>query len=249
MWNEIKTPIIIAHRGDSAHAPENTLFAFQAAVKKGAEAVEFDVKLSQDGQVVVIHDQTVDRTTNGQGDVRHLSLAQLKQLDAGVLYKDQYPPERIPTLDEVFESVGDRLHMNVELTNYATPRDDLVEKVCTLVRRHQMQGRILFSSFFLRNLRQAQARLPEVPCGLLAWKGLLGLPARTLGWQRNLYALHPHVTDVTASLVTRLHAAGMRLNTWTVNAVPEMERLLGLGVDGIFTDDPASLARVLGRQT
>jgi glycerophosphoryl diester phosphodiesterase len=249
MWNEIKTPIIIAHRGDSAHAPENTLAAFQSAVKKGAEAVEFDVKLSQDGQVIVIHDQTVDRTTDGQGDVRHLSLAQLKQLDADILFKGQYPAERIPTLDEVFEAVGTHLHMNVELTNYATPADDLVEKVCTLVRGHQMQARVLFSSFFPRNLRQAQALLPEVPCGLLAWSGVLGLPARTWGWRRNLHALHPHVSDVSASLVTRLHAAGMRLNTWTVNAVPEMERLLGLGVDGIFTDDPASLARVLGRQT
>jgi glycerophosphoryl diester phosphodiesterase len=249
MWNEFKNPIIIAHRGDSAHAPENTLAAFQMAHRKGADAIEFDVKLSSDGIVLVIHDQTVDRTTDGHGDVRHMSMAALRELDAGVRFEGKFPGERIPTLEEVFETIGNQLHMNVELTNYATPGDALVMKVIELVRKHNLQKKVLFSSFFLRNLRMAQAILPEVPCGLLAQRGLLGYPARTWGWRRGLYALNPHFSSVKGGMVSRLHASGKRIHVWPVNAKSDMEYLLSMGVDGIITDDPALLGACLGRKT
>ncbi len=249
MWIEMPTPVIIAHRGDSAHAPENTLSAFILAADKKADAIEFDVKLSVDGKVIVIHDQTVDRTTDGHGDVRQLSFTLLRELDAGVRFGDQFPGERIPSLDEVFEAVGGRLHMNVELTNYATPFDELVPRVVEVVRRHSLQGRVLFSSFFARNLRQAQALLPDVPCGLLAFPGWQGYPARTWGWRGIFYALHPHLSNVDSGLVSRLHAAGSRLQVWTVNKEEDMKNLIGLGVDGMFTDDPALLGRCLGRGT
>lgn len=247
MWSDLQIPIIIAHRGDSAHAPENTLSAFKMAADKGAEAIEFDVKLSADGRVIVIHDQTVDRTTDGHGDVRQLPLVALRDLDAGARFEGKFPGERIPTLDEVFETVGNRMHMNVELTNYATPGDDLVAKVTALVRKHHMHERVLFSSFFSRNLRKARALLPEVPRGLLAWAGWFGFPARAWGWKGDFYSLHPHLSSVDAGIVSRLHAAGKRVHVWTVNAEADMKHLIGLGVDGIFTDDPALLGRCLGR--
>jgi glycerophosphoryl diester phosphodiesterase len=247
MWTELPSPVVIAHRGDSAHAPENTLSAFRMAADKGADAVEFDVKLSADGHVIVIHDQTVDRTTNGHGDVRRLPLAALQNLEAGVRFEGQFPGERIPMLDEVFETVGKRLHMNVELTNYATPGDKLVAKVVEVIRRHDMQDRVLFSSFFPGNLRKARALLPEVPRGLLAWSGWMGFPARTFGWRGDIYALHPYFSNVNVGLVQRLHTAGRRVHVWTVNAEAEMKRLIDLGVEGIFTDDPALLLRLAGR--
>lgn len=248
MWDELQIPVIIAHRGDSAHAPENTLSAFQMADEKGADAIEFDVKLSRDGHVIVIHDQTVERTTNGQGDVRHLPLADLQELNAGVRFDTQFPSEHIPTLEEVFETIGKHLHMNVELTNYATPGDALIPKVTELVRKHNMQARVLFSSFFPHNLRKAQKLLPDVPCGLLAWVGPAGFPARAWGWRRVMYALHPHFSSVDAGLVSRLHAAGKRVHVWTVNSKADMIRLAAMGIDGIFTDDPALLAKCLERQ-
>jgi glycerophosphoryl diester phosphodiesterase len=247
MWSDLKTPVIIAHRGDSAHAPENTLAAFTMAADKGAEAIEFDVKLSADGQVIVIHDQSVDRTTDGTGDVKHLSLAALKELNAARRFDGQFPGERIPTLDEVFETVGGRLHMNVELTNYATPGDALVMKVVEIVRKHNLQSKVLFSSFFPRNLKRAATLLPEVPRGLLAWAGWLGVPARGWIWRKGYFALHPHLSSVDLALVERLHAAGKRLNVWTVNSEDDLKRMIGLGVDGLFTDDPQALARCLGR--
>jgi glycerophosphoryl diester phosphodiesterase len=247
MWIDAPRPIIIAHRGDKSHAPENTLSAFKLAAEKGAQTVEFDVKLTADGCVVVLHDQTVDRTTNGKGDLRHFSLAALRDLDAGSWFSEQFRGERIPTLAEVFETVGRGVYMNIELTNYATPGDDLVAKAVELVKERRLQERVLFSSFFARNLRKVRRLLPEVPRGLLAWAGGLGLSARAFGWRGDYYALHPYLSDVHAGLVDRLHAAGKRLNVWTVNAPDDLKRMIGLDVDGIFTDDPGLALHLLGR--
>ncbi len=247
MWNQLPSPIVIGHRGDKVSAPENTLSAFKLAAEKGADAVEFDVKLTADGQVIVLHDPTVDRTTDGSGKIADLPLAAARELDAGAWFSEQYRGEKIPTLAEVFETVGKRIHMNVELTNYSTPNDALVPKVVELVKEHGMESRVLFSSFLARNLRTAQRLLPEVPCGLLTLSGLLGAWGRTFGWRGDCAALNPYLTDVNAGLVDRLHAAGKRLNVWTVNAEADLKRMIGLGVDGLITDDPALALRLLGR--
>jgi glycerophosphoryl diester phosphodiesterase len=247
MWSQLPSPVVIAHRGDKVHAPENTLSAFRLAAEKGADAVEFDVKLTADGQVIILHDPTVDRTTNGSGRVATLPLVALRDLDAGAWFSEQYRGERLPTLEEVFETVGRRIYMNVELTNYSTPSDALVPKVVELVKKHGMEDRVLFSSFLARNLRKARLLLPEVPRGLLTLSGLLGAWGRTFGWRRGYAALHPYLTDVDAGLVDRLHAAGKRINVWTVNAEADLKRMIGLGVDGLFTDDPALALRLLGR--
>jgi glycerophosphoryl diester phosphodiesterase len=247
MWTELPSPIVIAHRGDKVHAPENTLSAFKLAAEKGADAVEFDVKLTADGQVIVLHDQTVDRTTNGTGNVAQLPLAALRDLEAGAWFSERFRSEKIPTLDEVFETVGKRIFMNVELTNYSTPNDALVPKVVELVEKHGLESRVLFSSFLARNLRKARLLLPEVPRGLLTLSGLWGFWGRTFGWRGDYAALNPYLTDVSAGLVYRVHAAGKRLNVWTVNAEADLKRMVGLGVDGIITDDPALALRLLGR--
>ena len=247
MWTDLSRPIVIAHRGDKTHAPENTLAAFKLAAEKGADAIEFDVKLTADGQVIVLHDQTVDRTTNGTGKMSELPFAALRNLDAGAWFSEAFPGERIPTLDEVFETVGKRLYMNVELTNYATPGDDLVPKVVELVKKHGLQNRVLFSSFFARNLMKARSLLPEVPRGLLCMPGLVGFWGRTFTWRGDYFALHPHLADADPGLVNRVHAAGKRVHVWTVNAEEDLKRMIGLGVDAIFTDDPALALRLLGR--
>jgi glycerophosphoryl diester phosphodiesterase len=248
MWIDAPRPIIIAHRGDKAHAPENTLAAFRLAAEKGADAIEFDVKLSADAQVIVLHDQTVERTTNGTGNVSGLPLAALRELDAGTWFYEQFRGEKIPTLEEVFETVGKRLLMNVELTNYATPNDGLVPRVVDLVKKHALQERILFSSFLPRNLRKARMLLPGVSRGLLAMPGILGVWARSFGWQGDFFALHPNLRDVNSSLTRRVHAAGKRLHVWTVNLAEDLERMIDLGVDAIFTDDPGLALNCIGKK-
>jgi glycerophosphoryl diester phosphodiesterase len=249
MWFDLPHPTVIGHRGDSAHAPENTLSAFEAALQAGADAIEFDVKLTTDRQVVVIHDQVLERTTDGTGRVTQKSLAELRRLDAGAHFDARFRGERIPTLDEVFGNFGQKLFMNIELTNYYTPFDGLIPAVVDLVRRHRMEERLIFSSFFPWNLSLVRRSLPGVPCGLLTFRGRAGAWGRNYGWRRKPFAaLHPFYTDTDAALVDRVHGAGKRFNVWTVNAGDDLRRMIGLGVDGLITDDPGLACSLLGRK-
>ena len=247
MLTTLPQPIIFAHRGASAHAPENTLAAFELALAQGADGIELDVKLSADGHVVVIHDPTTDRTTGARGRVKDLSLAELRGLNAGSFYSANFNAEKIPMLEEVFEAFGKKIFINVELTNYNTPRDHLVESVCMLVKKFNVQKHVMFSSFYASNLSKARSYLPEVPCGLLAFNGLLGAWARSFGFAFGKYAaLHPYLKDVTPQQVQRVHRLKGRVHVWTVNAEEDMRRLFGWGVDAIFTDDPQLAIRVRG---
>lgn len=239
MLTSLPQPIIFAHRGASAYAPENTLAAFELALTQNADAIELDVKLSADGHPIVIHDPLVDRTTGAHGRVKDLSLSQLRALDAGGFFSEKFQGEKIPTLEEVFEAVGKRTFINVELTNYNSPRDQLVETVCDLVKKCGLQQHVMFSSFFASNLSKARNYLPEVPRGLLAFDGLLGAWARSFGFDFGKYdALHPYLADVTSQQVQRVHRLNRRIHVWTVNQAEDMHRLFHWGVDAIFTDDP-----------
>jgi glycerophosphoryl diester phosphodiesterase len=232
-------PLVFAHRGASAHAPENTLAAFELALAHGANGVELDVKLSADGEVVVIHDATIDRTTGEKGHVSKLTLAALRELDAGSFFSEEFRGEKIPTLAEVFETIGRRTLINVELTNYSTRNDGLANKVCGLVKRFGLEERILFSSFLSSNLKRTRGLLPDVPRGLLALGGWMGWWARSFGFNFGDYqALHPNLEDVSPRQVARVHRLKRRVLVWTVNTSDDMRRLISWGVDGIFTDEP-----------
>ena len=243
-------PLVLAHRGASAHAPENTLAAFELALTQGAHGVELDAKLSADGEVVVFHDATVERTTNGHGQVSQLSLAALRELDAGSFFSDEFRGEKIPTLTEVFETLGDRAFVNVELTNYTTPRDGLADKVCELVQRFGLQGSVLFSSFLPSNLKRTRKLLPDTPRGLLALGGWLGWWALSFGFNfGNYQALHPGLSDTTARQIARVHRLKRRIIVWTVNNGGDMRRLFNWNVDGIITDDPKLAVGILSETT
>jgi len=197
------------------------------------------VKLTRDDRVVVIHDPTVTRTTNGQGSVAKLTLSEIKQLDAGSWFSDEFKEERIPTLEEVLIEVGDKILMNIELTNYTTPSDALVDRVVELVIEKGLEDRIYFSSFLAANLAKARMLLPGCGIGYLASAG----PARLLQriFQHPLQAidsLNPYRGSVTRHLVEHEHHLGRRVLVYTVNDADEMRKLFRIGVDGIFTDDP-----------
>ncbi len=238
MQISLSPPFYFAHRGASAHAPENTLAAFELALRQGAPAIEFDVKLTVDRHVVIHHDQTLDRTTDGSGLISQQPLAALRELDAGSKFSANFRGEKIPTLGEVFESLGKKLFMNVELTNYGSPFDGLVDEVVKLVKKHGLEEWVLFSSFLPTNLIRARQLLPSVPRGQLFFPGGSGW------WQRfgakfmSLHAEHPFKDDVNAEMIQRTHSQGRRVYAWTVNDPAEMKSLRILGVDAIFTDDP-----------
>lgn len=249
MLKTLPQPVIFAHRGASAHAPENTLAAFDLAIEQGADGVELDVKLSADGRVIVIHDATVDRTTGAHGRVKDMTLAELRSLGAGGFFSEKFQGEKIPTLEEVFETVGRRTFINVELTNYNTPRDHLVESVCMLVKKFGLQKRVLFSSFLPGNLANARSYLPDVPTGLLALNGILGLWSRSFGFAFGKYdALHPHLRNATQNLIYFTHRLKKRIHVWTVNEEADLRRLFKWGVDGIFTDDPQLAVKARGEK-
>jgi glycerophosphoryl diester phosphodiesterase len=249
MFKSLSHPIILAHRGASAYAPENTLAAFNLAIEQGADGIELDAKLTLDGQVVVIHDATVDRTTGAHGRVKDMTLNELRLLDAGSFFSEKFKGEKIPTLEEVFGTLGTRAFINVELTNYNTPRDHLVESVCMLVKKFGLQKQVLFSSFLGRNLSRARSYLPDVPTGLLALGGLLGAWPRSFGFAFGKYdALHPNLKDTTHQQVQRVHRLNKRIHAWTVNAEEDMRHMFDWGVDAIITDDPQLAVKVRGEK-
>ena len=245
----------IAHRGASAAAPPNTLAAFKKAVELGADGIEFDVHFSADGVPVVIHDFTVDATTDGSGRVADLTLAQLKQLDAGTRFDPAFTGERIPTLDEVLEAVsgrrgwGGELLLNVELKTTSPGDNGLERAVITLVEQHSLSRRVLFSSFNPFSLRRAKRIAPHIPVGLLYDQGL-SLPLRRawLAFLAPHEARHPHYKMVDARYMAWARRRGYRVNTWTVDDPAEMRRLVGLGVNGIITNVPDVLRSVLESQ-
>ena len=240
MLSQLPPQAIIAHRGASLYAPENTLPAFELAIQQSADAIELDVKLSLDQEVIVIHDQTVDRTTDGLGRVDRLPLGDILQLDAGASFGERFGGTRIPTLREVFETFGQQTLINIELTNYASPTDSLPARVVELVRQSAMEKRVLFSSFNPLALLRVGRLLPDVPRGLLALKGSGGAWARS--WLGSLIphqALHLDKGDTTDRLILKTHKRSRRVYTYTVNQKDDMRNLFQMGVDGLFTDDPA----------
>jgi glycerophosphoryl diester phosphodiesterase len=247
MLESLTHPIIFAHRGASAHAPENTIAAFSLAIEQRADAIELDAKLSADGHAIVIHDKTVERTTGAQGRVQDLSLAKLRSLDAGSFFSPKFRGEKIPLLEEVFEHFGRRTFINVELSNHHTPDDNLVETVCMLVKKFNLQRHIMFSSFHPRSLAKARGLLPEVPRGLLANDGFRALWVRSfIFYFGNYQALHPYLWTTSQQQVKRVHRLSRRVHVFTVNEEQYIRKLFRWGVDGIFTDDPLLALRVRG---
>jgi glycerophosphoryl diester phosphodiesterase len=243
---DLKRPTIFAHRGSSTHAPENTLAAFKLAVEQHADAIELDATLSADSQVMVIHDDTVNRTTNGTGSIKSMNLAELKRLDAGSKFDPSFHLERIPTLTEVFETVGQQIFINVELKNYTSPTDDLPDRVIALVKEYGLESSVMMSSFNIIALIRARSQLPTIPLGLITVTGLAEVTLRSkLVRFGPLFALHPNFMDITPKLIQAAHRTNSRVHTYIVNDPDDMRRLFITGVDGIFTKDPLIAYKVL----
>jgi glycerophosphoryl diester phosphodiesterase len=241
-WN-VDAPLVIAHRGASSIAPENTIPAFKTALAEGADAIELDIKLTKDGVLVVHHDQTLDRTTNGSGRVSDWAWKELRKLDAGKHHSEKFSDVRVPSLHEVFENLGDQLLYNLELTEYRRPITDIAAKTTHLVRKYHLQDNVLFSSFSPVDLFRLAQLVDKSRIALLINAGEPGF-IRILA-----KALVPHMTYhpadklVDKCVIESTHENGNRINVWTVNAPDRMRNLFSWGVDGIITDVPALAVR------
>jgi glycerophosphoryl diester phosphodiesterase len=230
-----------AHRGASGHAPENTLLAFHSAFELGADAIECDVQLSADGEPVILHDATLDRTTTGRGMVTALSLEALRRLDAGA-------GERIPTLQEVLELC----RAEQKLVNLEVKAESLAEAfaIARVVGQAIEQGghhaNTLVSSFWLPAVAALKKEHPTIRTatlhGGLRWRFFSMLRA---AHESGANAIHPQSALVSRRLVEAAHAAGLEVNVWTVDQPDTMLRLLSWGVDGIMSNYPEVLHRVL----
>lgn len=238
--------LVFAHRGASAYAPMNTLPAFEMATAHGADGVELDVHLTCDGHVVVIHDFTVDSTTNGHGWVAAMSLADLKQLDAGAWFSEAFKGVLVPTLDEVFVSVGHQLLINVEIKSGNGTSPDLECAVADVITRCGMKDRVIVSSFNPSALTRFRTVMPDVPVGLLYDDAAENVLQALKDTGLTVEALHPHHQRVDAGLIVLAHVRGWWVNTWTVNDPERAIELSRLGVNVIMTDYPDIMRTALG---
>jgi len=233
-----------AHRGASGYRPENTMSAFTYAAQLGATGFETDVQMTADGELVLIHDESLLRTTGVNKLVKDVTLAELKTYDAGSWYSSQFAGEKIPTLDELMElAKAHQLMLNIEIKSGIVLYPDIERKVLNKIEEHGLKQQCIISNFNHYSLAQCNAIDPEVATGILYMEGLYR-PwdyAKTLG----ATALHAPKYAAQAELVAEAKSNGIIYNVWTVNEPREMEALLAAGVAGIITDYPDRLHQLL----
>ena len=232
--------MVIAHRGASSYAPENTLAAFDLAIQMGVSHIELDVHFTRDGHVVVIHDDTVNRTTNGSGPVTSHALAALQGLDAGSWFGGKFAGQRIPTFEEVLERYQGQAHLHTEIKGHSA---HLSQRTADLVRRRGMAGQVTITSFQRTRLEEARAHAPELPRGWLVTEvsDATIAQARALG----LSQLCPRANAVTPELVHRLHAEGFVVRAWGVATEDQMRQVVQAGADGMTVNFPDKLLAYL----
>jgi glycerophosphoryl diester phosphodiesterase len=244
------TPVIFAHRGASAHAPENTISAFRLAINQGVSAIELDVQLTADHEVIVFHDSILDRITNSKGKIKDYQLAELKQIDAGYAYGEAFRNEGIPTLSEVFSEISNASLFNIELKNLSSPLDNLPEKVLEIIRDHKCEDNVLISSFNPIALRRFYRLNQDILLGRLIHTPLIfNLQKHRSIKDDKFYSVHIAYSLLTEKRLAYIKSHGKKVYTYTLNHPDDILRALDLGVDGFFTDDPGLALRTINKSS
>ena len=240
----LEYPLVIAHRGGAGLAPENTLTAFRNAIAVGADGVELDARLSRDGQVVVIHDRRLDRTTTGRGPVGTYTVKELKRLDAGSWFGLQFEREQVPTLEEVFEELPQQLLLYVDLKVRGHGAWPLAVKVAEIIRRHSRWESTMVASFNPLSTAILRGFEPRVFRGY-TWsrKHPLPLRARWLGPLVTPHWFTPDRGTFTRESLVSFHDQGKPVLAWDLDAGTDMKKLKGMRLDAVVTDYPDVLIR------
>ncbi|PLR97535.1 glycerophosphodiester phosphodiesterase [Bacillus sp. T33-2] len=232
-------PVLIGHRGAAGYCPENTMVSFEKAIEMNADMLEFDVQETRDGVLVVIHDPTVDRTTNGKGKVRGFSFQELQQLDAGSWFSTEFAGAKIPSFNEVLERYGGKVKLLIELKKPSL-YPGIEEKVADeLVKRglHQPNGMVIVQSFDSKSMKRFKEMVPSIPVGVLVRHDPRGISNRKIKALSSFASyLNPKITMANKSLVKRIHGHGLKTITWTVRDEHTAKTINRLGFDGIATD-------------
>ncbi len=235
---------IWAHRGASGYAPENTIEAFRMAAKMDADGVEFDVQLTKDGELVVIHDEMLERVSGAAGYVKDMTLAQLKELNVSRPFPN-FHPTQIPTLAEVLEELkASRLEINIELKTGIYFYPGIEEKTASLIKHMEMENRVWFSSFNHQSVMKLKSLCPKAKTAFLLSDVLVD--AVSYAKQHGVDALHPFYCHMQEEgFIRRCHKEGIAVNLWTVNRRHDMEKYCLLGADAIITNYPDTAWEVL----
>lgn len=238
-----KKPMVIAHRGGRKWAPENTMIAFKKSMDAGVDGVELDIHRCKSGELVVIHDETLDRTTDGKGLVKDFTWDEIKKLSAGKWYAKEFESERVPLLSEVLDAYDGKMLINIEIKNtpieYVGIEDDLIK----LLGNYKHPERIMISSFDHELIRRIHEKSPiyEVAfldASIIADVGEYGKKLGATAWNAAHYELRPDAVE-------KAQKSGLSVNVWTVDGIADWKKSLEWNVDGIVTDDPAGLIEFL----
>lgn len=231
--------IIIGHKGANKSEPENTIKSFRKAIELQADYIELDVQVSKDGEIVVIHDYEISDLTDHSGNVKEMTLDELKQLDMG-------EGEKIPTLQEVIKLAQGKIGLQIEIKV-----NEIGKKIIEMLRDANLIESTIISSFIHNELVKIKKLEPEIKLGALLSerisepRDLINITKRVI--KKNLFAVHPYFAGVNRELIEFAHKNNLKVNVWTINEKPDMERLIKLGIDGIITDDIPLAKELLGR--
>ena len=239
-------PLIAAHRGASKYAPENTMAAFRLAETMGADFIELDVRASRDGRLIVLHDGTVDRTTDGAGRADELTFREIRRLDAGGWFSPAFSGERIPSLEEVLDRFGGGIGLILELkqpSDYPGIERALARLLTERGLDRPERGRVVIQSFDTDSLRRVRELLPDVPIAVLA-RPRRRVTSRDLAeYRRFADAVHLPRSSARTPVIRRIRSCGLSVMVWNVRGKRQLRQALDYGVNGILTDDPLLLDR------
>lgn len=256
----LNVPLVIAHQGGDGLWPGDTMFAYQNAVELGVDVLEMDIHITKDGLLVLMHDETVDRTTDGTGEIESMTLAELKKLDAGY---DWSPDEgktfpyrgqgvQVTTLEEIFQAFPDK-RMTIEIKK---SNASMIQPFCDLIREYNMQDKVLAASFYDDKIQEFRAACPEVATSSAKQETtvfvILSKVFLTGFYSPQFIALQvPEesggITVMTEAFIRAAHASGLAVEPWTINDQETMQKFINWGVDGIITDRPDLMLELLGR--
>lgn len=235
----------IAHRGFCGKYPENTMLAFRKAVEVGADGIEMDVQYTKDGQLVIIHDERVDRTCDGKGLVCEMTLEELQKLDASAGYRGMYGVNRIPTLREYFELVKPvkGFITNIELKTGNNEYKGIEKMVGDMIREFGLEDRIIISSFNHFTVLRMKALFPEIKCGFLVGDWIVDLGKYAA--EHGVEYVHPCYIMLNEDSIKEIHSQGIGINPWTVNNEDDVRRFYKLGLNSVITNYPDMAKEVI----
>lgn len=228
-----------AHRGSLTEAPENTLLAMKKALEHGARGIELDVQLTKDKQLIVIHDHHFKRLNKHiTGRINEYTLAEIKDIDIGSQFSDEFAGETLATLDEVLELVPPDIVLNIEIKNIPLLHEGIEDILVDTLKNHLREDNVIISSFDHMALEKVQKRAPHLPIGLLFYYRFIRPWEYAKQTGLDVYSIHPNAVYLDKGFIDACHASGYKVFPFTVNREEDYRKLVDAGVDGVFSNNP-----------